>query len=512
MRLEGEVELSSDAEAVAEEVEKAVEEAERAFKKVSERLGEREATKIKEHFIEGRKVKLRIDSGRGVRAHDALLRFKNILAGKIGAKRVGVRGILVKSLEVELRGGHIGKDEAERLLKGVAEVREEGETLLLRFKDLSDKDLRERVVDRAIRLVRAVEKAEAVEARLAPFGTVLKQGEKKPYKLDVEVAAEAERLGWIKRYPARGQWIYGPPMTALLKAIVDLLVEGVAKPLGFDEWIFPRLMPMEVFKKLTTYIEHLPEGIFYVCVPPRDPEAFAEFKREYALRRVVRTDLLKEVLGEPEYVMEAIQCTPFYQYFSGELVRIEDLPIKAYDLLGGWTWRNEAGGVEGIVRTNEFWRMEMVFLGSPEEVIEIRNKVTELTIDLVDKVLDMEWRLVAGAPFYLSPQEASKRRIDISSLDKIPTLDVEVYLPYRGPREEAEWLEITAASFHRDFYVKNFRIREAKGREIWTGCVGHGLTRWAAGFLARHGFDFDEWPKAVKDKIRELPEPPRTVT
>ena len=102
--------------------------------------------------------------------------------------------------------------------------------------------------------------------------------------------------------------------------------------------------------------------------------------------------------------------------------------------------------------------------------------------------------------------------IDVSSIDRIPTLDLEVYLPYRGPRDEAEWLEITAASVHRDFYVSRFKIKEARGREIWTGCVGHGLTRWAAGFLARHGFDFDEWPKAVKDKIGELPEPPKTIT
>jgi seryl-tRNA synthetase len=156
--------------------------------------------------------------------------------------------------------------------------------------------------------------------------------------------------------------------------------------------------------------------------------------------------------------------------------------------------------------------MEMVFLASPEEVVEIRNKVTEKSIELIDKILDMEWRLVAGAPFFLSSEEASKSLIDISSLDKIPTLDIEVYLPYRGERDKAEWLEITAATVHRDYYVKAFKIREAKNREIWTGCVGHGLTRWAAGFLARHGFNFEDWPREVKDRIGELPQPPRTVT
>ena len=511
IKLSGRVELSSDANLVSAEIEEAFKELETFLRKGRERYGE-EAAELLSRTMKGNRVEVLIDSGRSLRAHDVLLRLKNILAQKVGPRRVGVRRIFVDRLEVRVSEGHVGKEKAEELLRGLAEVYEdEGGGLTLVFKNLTDRDLRDRVVDRAIRLIRA-EEVKVEGEKLAPFGTVLRKGPEKPHKLMEDVAIEAERRGWIKRYPGRGQWIYGPPMAALLRAIIQLLVDRVAKPLGFEEWMFPRLVPMDVFKKLTTYIEHLPDGVFYVCVPPRDPTAFEEFKREYVLRRELRTDLLKQILGEPEYIMEAIQCTAFYQFFSGEIVRIEDLPVKAYEVLGGWTWRNEAGGVEGLVRTNEFLRMEMVFLGTPDQVTEIRNKVTDLTLEVLEKDLDMEWRIVAGAPFYLSPQEASKRMIDISHINKIPTLDIEVYLPYRGSREKAEWLEITAASVHRDFYVKNFRIKEAKDREIWTGCVGHGLSRWAAGFLARYGFDFDEWPSSIKSIMKKLPQPPKTIT
>ena len=510
IELKGRIELSSEAEKVADEIEEAFKDLEKFLERGRERYGG-EAARLRSRRLEGRWVEVEFESGRGLRAHDALLRLKNVLAQKVGARRVGVRRILVDWLEVRIGGGHVGAERAKELLRGVAEASEESGDLILRFKNLTDRDLRERVVDRAIKLVRA-EEVKVEGEKLAPFGTVLRKGPEREHKVLTDVAVEAEKRRWIKRYPGKGQWIYTPPMTALVRALAQLIVDRVAKPLGFNEWMFPRLVPMEVFKKLTTYIEHLPDGVFYVCAPPRDPSAFEEFKREYVLRRELRTDLLKNILGEPDYIMEAIQCTAFYQFFGGEIVRIEDLPIKAYELLGGWTWRNEAGGVEGLVRTNEFWRLEMVFLGTPDQVTEIRNKIVDLTLDLLDKELDMEWRIVAGAPFYLSPQEASKRLIDISHVNRIPTLDVEVYLPYRGPREEAEWLEITAASVHRDFYVKNFRIKEAKGREIWTGCTGHGLSRWAAGFLARHGFDYDDWPKAVKQIIGELPEPPKTVT
>jgi len=508
--LSGRIELSSDASTASAEVEKAFNEFDDFLEKGREKYGE-EAAVLLERSLEGDMIKVSIESGRSLRAHDALLRLKNILAQEVGSKRIGVRRTIAERLEVRIEEKHVGRRRAEELLRELAEVNEKAGALILVFRNLTDRDLRERVVDRAIRLVRA-EEVKVEGEKLAPFGTILRRGLEKPHKLMADVAVEAEKRRWAKRYPGRGQWIYMPPMAALVRGIIQLLVERVAKPLGFEEWMFPRLVPMEVFKKLTTYIEHLPDGVFYVCVPPRDPSVFEDFKREYVLRRELRTDLLKQILGEPEYIMEAIQCTAFYQSFSGELVRVEDLPVKAYEVLGGWTWRNEAGGVEGIVRTNEFLRMEMVFLGTPEQVTEIRNKVTDLTLEVLEKDLDMEWRIVAGAPFYLSPQEASKRMIDISHINKIPTLDIEVYLPYRGPRDKAEWLEITAASVHRDFYVRNFKVKEVKGRDIWTGCVGHGLSRWAAGFLARHGFEFDEWPEPIKRIIKRLPQPPKTVT
>lgn len=513
IELEGYLELTTEVSSIASQISELIREANGKFRESIQTKEASEAAIIVEYGGEGRRLRIKIISGSRLRAHDAFLRFKNMLVEKLGqSMKVGVRDVFIDKLVVKISGEHVGRQAAEEKLKGAAEISAEDDSLVLIFRNLSDHDIRDRIVDRAIRLVREKEKSEEEAERLAPFGTLLRKGIEKTYLFGGEISAEAERLGWAKRYPGRGQWIFTGPMTALLRTLSEMLIDYVAKPLSFQEWMFPRLMPFEVFRKLSTYVEHLPEGLFYVCAPPRDQSAFEEFKREYILRKELRKDLLKNILEEPGYVLEAVQCPPFYQYFSEEIVRLEDLPIKVFDVLGGWTWRNEAGGIEGIVRTNEFWRMEMVFLASPEEVIEIRNKVTELSIELIDKVLDMEWRLVAGAPFFLSPEEASKRLIDVSSLDKIPTLDIEVYLPYRGMRDKAEWLEITAATVHRDYYVKAFKIKEAKNRDLWTGCVGHGLTRWAAGFLARHGFDFDNWPKEVKNKIKQLPKTPKTVT
>jgi seryl-tRNA synthetase len=245
-------------------------------------------------------------------------------------------------------------------------------------------------------------------------------------------------------------------------------------------------------------------------VPPRREDALLDFKRDFTARKKIDVDLLRRELEGPLYVLEPAQCTPFYQFFSGEYIDLdEDLPVKVYDQ-SGWTWRWEGKGVRGLERTIEFYRLEAVWLTSRSEAVELRDRIADESYRLADSMLELEARLVVGAPFYMSSEEASKTYVDISKPEGYPTVDLEAWLPYRGNREESEWLEIGAYTCAKDKYVRSFNIREVKGREIWTGCAGFGLTRWITAFLAQHGFEYDEWPEEVKRRIGRLPKPPHT--
>ncbi|MEM2212243.1 MAG: aminoacyl--tRNA ligase-related protein [Candidatus Nezhaarchaeales archaeon] len=514
-RLKASIEFSTPIESAKNEINEALNLASPLLTKGTPKGKEGEGAKLVNWLLAENKLKLELESGRYVRAHDALLRLKKYLAERLGSRlKVGVRGLIIDEYEISIPRDEVAPSvDAQKIIGATGTVILKDSFLVLTFQELTERDILDRVIDRALKLlIRPKVVPLTPKATLVSFGYVLKSSPPKSIKFREEVSVVAEKLGWIKRFPARGQWILTAPITALLKAIRDLITNKVCIPLDFQEWFFPRLLPFSVLEKLSTYVEHLPEGMFYVCTPPRDPEAFEEFKKEYALRRILRTDLLKSILPPPSYVLDAVQCPPFYQFFSGELVRAESLPIKVFDCMGGWTWRNEAGGVEGLARTNEFWRMEMVYLGTPDQVVEIRDKIVEATIELVNKDLELEWRLTVGAPFYLAPEEAKKRTIDISSSKSIPALDIECYLPYRGPREQSEWLEISSCNIHMQHYVKAFKIREVKGKELWTGCTGHGLTRWATAILAQYGFDFDEWPKTLRNTIKKLPQPIKIVT
>ncbi len=381
------------------------------------------------------------------------------------------------------------------IVKAASFSGQKGEANLALFQNLTESELSPGYIDRFLKAQKPPPVVVPPEGVL--YGHVLKTSEPKQPLFSQEVAAACEARGWLKRFPGRAQWTLLPPAARLLYILKDLVVEKVLEPLGFQEAMFPKLISIEVMAKMPGYFEHLPEGMFYAASPPREPEKFKEFKEAAKLKKEIRRDILRDLLPEPEYVLAPAQCEPFYQLFSKERVRLEDLPVKMFDA-SGWTYRSEGGGVEGLVRTTEFWRMESVWLGTPEQVVEARDAVAERAYGLAEKTLDLESRLVVGAPFYAAPD--ARDTVDISESRAIPTKDLEVWLPYRGPRDKAEWLEIGAYTSARTKYVDAFHIKEARDREIWTGCGGFGLTRWMAGFLAQRGLDADRWPAEVRKR------------
>jgi seryl-tRNA synthetase len=84
------------------------------------------------------------------------------------------------------------------------------------------------------------------------------------------------------------------------------------------------------------------------------------------------------------------------------------------------------------------------------------------------------------------------------------TIDFEAYLPYRGPRETSEWLEFQNLSVLGDIYMEAFNIKSQRA-ELWSGCTGIGLERWAAVFLAQHGLEPEAWPAGFRRYLSELP-------
>lgn len=316
-----------------------------------------------------------------------------------------------------------------------------------------------------------------------------------------DVTEKAQELGWIKKFPGKGQWFYGPQITTLNRAFEEIIVEKIVNKLGFQECLFPKLIPLEVLEKMK-YLEGLPEGMYYVSAPKRDPELFEKFKNKLIIEKEIPIDLLKEGLKEPSYVNAPAQCEPFYQFFSNEIIDESEFPIKYFDR-SGWTYRWEGGGSKGLDRVHEFQRVETVWLSTPEDVNQIRDEHVKLSHELANE-LELEWYTEIGDdPFYLEGRKVENRGIEFPDVPKYE-------MRLKVPRKE-KGVAVVSANVHGTHFIEGFSIKEAHKHRIWTGCCGFGITRWVFGFLSQKGFDERNWPENLRKKVN-IPKVPKVLT
>ncbi|HHO57160.1 MAG TPA: serine--tRNA ligase, partial [Thermoplasmatales archaeon] len=287
----------------------------------------------------------------------------------------------------------------------------------------------------------------------------------------------------------------------IMRAMERIAIENVVRPLGFREVIEPMHVTFDTWIK-TGHLEGMPGEIYYICEPEsREREEWERFVDLLKItRKVDEEELLKHLKPPREGVCYA-QCPNIYTALAGKTLAERNLPLLIFDRSTP-SDRYEAGGKHGIERVDEFHRIEIVYIGTEEQLREIREKLMERYSHVFNKILDLEWRMAKVTPFYL--QQAG---IDGEEKEEIKgTIDFEAWLPYRGDRSK-EWLEIQNVSIVGDKYTRAFNIKGQKS-ELWSGCSGIGLERWMVAFLAQKGMEPDEWPDGFKKYLPELPEMP----
>ncbi|MGB9622373.1 MAG: serine--tRNA ligase, partial [Candidatus Bathyarchaeia archaeon] len=425
MNVDGYFILSKEHENVSRIIEESFDEAKAVLSRGSEK-DPQNACYLNSYKVVGNTLFVNLTSGNLVRAHVGMLRLKKIYAKKLGDKlRIGVRDSGTKKFEIilEQKMDEISINKIKSMPK-VLNVKLEGESTVIELQPLEEQDLRENLVDRLITLVEEVAKER--HAAFEQVQPVVKSSNKKEMMFSGDPLISGLELGWVVNFPGRGQFIYTSKYGALFESIKSILIDEVVKANGFKPFLLPKLIPFEIMKKMPGYFDSIPEGMFYVSPPPREPEAFDKFKQEYRIKRELPIEELKAILKDPAYVLAPAQCEPFWHYYSVVKHSISDYPLKYYDA-SGYTYRWEGGGVEGLVRVTEFQRVELTYVGLPEQVVSIRDKIVEKGVYVADKILDLEWRVTAAAPFYVKQTSAE---FDPFNSVEVPAYDIEIYLPY----------------------------------------------------------------------------------
>jgi seryl-tRNA synthetase len=454
-----------------------------------------EAGKIIEWHVHANELYVRIVSGRFTRAHEALLRFRKALGNSIGTKyRIGIRGFEIRQFTIRMETDV----PVQVKLPFVTQASYRNRVLTLDLA-IGEHELETKIPDRIVNLVEEKVKQRLYGAKPENWELIWESPQKE-VRFQIDPTEELKRLQWVKHGMSRGQWIFGPQVTKVLTSFGKVIEKEILTPLGYSEMIFPKMVPWEVWKRSGHARGVYPE-IYYVSSPKtRDPQYWEEVADYFKVTNEIPLELIREKIDDPVGGMCYAQCPSFWPFLQGETISSQSLPVKVFDR-SGTSHRYESGGLHGIERVDEFHRIELVWVGDAEQVNKEGQKLTKRYAHIFNDILDLEWRMARVTPWFMAQEGFIGNAADRS----VGTVDYEAYMPYRGGRKESEWLEFQNVSVNGNKYPRGFNVKAQKG-ELWSGCSGIGLERWAAAFFAQKGLDIELWPSKFAKIVKILPE------
>ncbi|MEE1748316.1 hypothetical protein [Streptomyces sp. JV184] len=278
----------------------------------------------------------------------------------------------------------------------------------------------------------------------------------------------------------------GEPVLSLMDHLDSLLRSLVVEEFGAREYRYPTLVSADVLRR-TGYFESFPQMVMSVSRLHGDIDSYRSF-----LDALADGGDLQEALsahsGGFDHCLPPTMCFHTYHQFADGPLPAPSMVVTAR----GKSFRNESRYRRSLERLWDFTIREIVFLGTPEFVLDARRRLMERAYELVD-ALGLGGRCeVAGDPFFLNDTTAAR-----AWSQRLLELKYELRLPLDGERD----VSVGSFNYHEQFFGRSFGIGGAKGEPVFTGCAGFGLERFAYAFLCRHGLDPAHWPDAVRTAV-----------
>lgn len=484
---------SSDIQNLEHNVIEFINEANNTFLTKGAPLGEGAKSEILD--IKGKNIKLLIKSGRYVRSHDALLRIKKKLAFYLGSNfKIGIRAIIINEFKIIISSD---EDLTNKNIPYVNSISFSDNKLTLEL-DIGENEIKNQIPDRILNLVEDKIRRQKYGSKSEHWNILWESNDKK-FNYFIDPTIDMLNRGWLQRGTNRGQWIYGPKITKIFRTFERIVEKELLQQLNFNEMIFPKLVTWDVWKHSGHANGIYPE-IYYVCAPKtRDPTYWEDVMDYYKVTREIPINLIKEKISDPIGGLCYAQCPPAWTYFQGKTISNNSIPIKVYDK-SGTSHRYESGGIHGIERVDEFHRLEIIWVGTENQVISIADELHEKYKYIFNEILELKWRKAWVTPWFM----AQEGILGLSEVSKVGTTDYEAPLPYRGI--DSEWLEFQNLSINGEKYPNGFNVKLQNGTTLWSGCSGVGFERWASVFLAQHSLDISNWPEKFVEYFGKFPQ------
>lgn len=145
----------------------------------------------------------------------------------------------------------------------------------------------------------------------------------------------------------------------------------------------------------------------------------------------------------------------------------------------------------GFGRLKDYHVREIVCIGSDDFVVEMRTKILNETISILEDLELSSSISIASDPFILPKMQKYKK------LQHQESSKLELRLNY----SKDEQLSCTSFNLHGTSFSHPFNI-EVKGcGETVTGCVGYGIERWVLAFMCQYGLEVNNWPQKIRGNL-----------
>ena len=359
-----------------------------------------QGAKISDWSISADQLALTINSGQFVRPHDALFRLKKNFGMEFGKKyKVGARTVTADYYSIEFPITRAPRNKF--MIPFVKAIEIDADNLKCRIilENLNEEFLRENHIDRMIRLVNNKIENQFYEGKGELWNLMWSSGEKQ-HAWAKDPTEEMLKLGWLKQGPTKGKWFYHPQLTTIIRAMEQIALDEILIPLGFLEVMQSHLVPFDIWLR-TGHLEGAPNEFYYVSEPKtRDTQTWEKFKDIVSITHQVPEDELQKLITIPRMGICYAQCPGMYWAFQGKVLADESLPVLIFDKTANSN-RYESGGRHGIERVDEFHRLEPIYIGTPEQLLSIREKLIDRYKYVFNEILEFEWRMAWVTPWYM---------------------------------------------------------------------------------------------------------------
>jgi len=256
----------------------------------------------------------------------------------------------------------------------------------------------------------------------------------------------------------------------------DALVLTRARDDGAESVTFPPVIDRAIIER-TGYMDSFPNlcGVVHSFTgAERDARAISQ--------RIQAGQPWGDLLGMTDVVLNPAACYPFYPTCAGTLP--DD---GRHVTMLGWVYRQEPS--HEPTRMRAFRVREFVRVGTPAAVVAWRDHWLARGVALLQELQLPARSDVAADPFF----GRGGKMLAAGQIEQ--RLKFEVLIPVISA---AQPTACCSFNYHQDKFGSAFGIHTVDGQVAHSACLGFGLERVTMALFRTHGFDPNEWPRAVR--------------